>query len=751
MSFRKSHAAISSLANSLSRLVRMRQRKRTQSKRLARRRFLEQLEPRNLMALDIVALTPADNSVGWSLDTNLTIKFNAAVVKGQGLINVVQNSTGKLGMSVDVTSSAVTIAGDTVTIDLPSNLQTATPYTVYIDSGTFLDTTSTPTAAATLLTQNFEFLPLGPFGSGIGGGDGTDFTLTPPLSDTVDNATLPTGGLAPFRGWSFMDKNSWIGQAGDQSRSAFTKSSGTVAVGDTDQFDDAANGGGFSSKYVSRPINLTGVAANSVVLEFDSSFRPETLDPDKTPAENLTSNQIGLLDVSFDNGTTWTNIFQYDVLNTGSEPAALNVNEHKVVNVPNPASPAGPMKFRYGLTGSNDWWWALDNVKVTGTVTGTPFLGITDATKWNLDVQSLTVAVDKTSMSENGGTATGTVTRVTPDTTAALTVTLTSSDTTEATVPATVVIPIGSTTATFPITAVNDTLADRTQKVTFTANAPSFTTGTASMDVLDDEGPKIVAVSTIGVDFRGNLSMILSEPVKKGNGLINIMRSNATGDVRVASIDVASAEVTISANGTKVTINPTADLVNNTSYYVLIDDGAFVALAATTGAVKTIIQTESFDLLPLGPLTAPATGGDGTDLTKTAPVGFGVTGVAPGGKADFNSWVFADKTAWSATSGGGGRENFTGGTNTVALADASQWGNGSLSNIMNTFLTTRPINLATSGIAAGSVSLEFDVAYKSNSFMYGSVECFLRWWDHLHVARQLRLQQPGHYLRAYGV
>ena len=66
MSFRNSHAALTSLANSFSRLVRLRQRKRSQAKRVARKRFLEQLEPRNLMALNIVSLSPVDGAVGTS-------------------------------------------------------------------------------------------------------------------------------------------------------------------------------------------------------------------------------------------------------------------------------------------------------------------------------------------------------------------------------------------------------------------------------------------------------------------------------------------------------------------------------------------------------------------------------------------------------------------------------------------------------------------------------------------------------------
>ncbi len=730
MPFRKSQAAFTSL---VSRLVSLRQRKRFQNKRIARKRFLEQLEPRNLMALDIVSVTPVDGANDWALNTNLTITFNGPVVKGQGNIHVVQNSTGTLGVAVDVNSANVTIAGNTVTVDLPTDLLAAQAYTVYLDNGTFLDGTAVSTTAATLLTQNFDLLPLGPFTAPITVGDGTDFTLTPPLNYSVDNAALATGGLAPYRGWSFMDKNSWIREAG-QSRDAFTKGSGTVALGDPDQFDDAANGGAFNSKFVSRPIKLTGVTANSVVLEFDSSFRPE-------------DSQIGTLDVRFDGGA-WTNILTLDPTNTNNNaPSAtnnpVNLNEHLTSGINTGVSTGGlgnapfrsiqnpvgatSMELRWGVVGQNDWWWAIDNLQVKGTVTGVPFLGVSSPTFWNLDIPFLTLGIDKTSMSENGGTATGTVTR-NGSTAAALTVTLANNDTTEASIPASVMIPIGALSATFPITAVDDAIPDRTQTVTITASAPNFANVTRSIDVLDDEGPKIVSLSPIdnalGVDYRRDLSMTLTKPVKKGNGLINIVRTN--GNLLVASLDVKSAAVTVS--GATVTINPPADLAGNTDYYVLMDDGVFVDLDAVA-ATKTILQTTSFDLLPLGPFTAPATGGDGTDFTVTAPTGYNnnpagtVLGGGAGSRIDFNKFNFFDKNAWAATTGGGARADFALASGVVAVADAAT---GAGTNVMQSFITTRPIDLANSatnpGVAAGSVSIEFDGSFSVGLPRIGTVE-----------------------------
>lgn len=79
----------------------------------------------------------------------------------------------------------------------------------------------------------------------------------------------------------------------------------------------------------------------------------------------------------------------------------------------------------------------------------------------------------------------GTVTR-TGSTTSDLVVNLATSDATEATVPATVTIPANQVSATFPITAVNDTFPDGNKSVTLTASATAAVSGTATLTVLDD-------------------------------------------------------------------------------------------------------------------------------------------------------------------------------------------------------------------------------------------------------------------------
>lgn len=718
-----------SIARSIRRLVQKQRSLRNRRVRMARRRLIEQLEPRNLMALSILSVSPLDGATNVPVGSNLVITFNEPVLKGQGNIHVLRQSTGTLGVAVDVTSPNVAVTGSVVTIDLPVDLQLDNTYDVVIDNGAFKDATTGLTSGATLLTQHFDFLPLGPFVT-ESGGDGTDFTLTPPLGFTVDNSLMPADGVPEWRGWSFADKNAWA-QVDDQSRSAFGLASGAIAVGDSDEWDDAPHPpGNFNSFLITKPISLAGVTASSAVLEFDSSFRPE-------------DSQIGELDVRFDNGV-WERLLTLNPTNTSNEaPNATNnirnVNEHLTsgVNtgvssdgkgnaafraVQNPAT-ATTMQFRWRVEGGNDWWWGLDNLKVTGQIVGAPFAGVSNRTFFNFSTPEspkLSLAIDKTTMSENGGTAIGTVSRnglPTGD----LVVTLSSNDTTEATVPATVTIPNGQAAANFTITAVDDALSDRTQTVTISVTATNFAASSRSIDVLDDEGPKILTLSpadnATGVNYQSNLAVTFDVNVKKGSGQIHLIQ--ASTNTLGVSIDVNSPNVTVS--GPTVTIDPPINLFGLAGYYVLVDDGALLD-TSTTPSANTVLLNQTFDLLPLRPfVTEP--GGDGTDFTKTPPLGFTVdNGGMPGGSnSDFDGWSFMDKNSWVATAGNQGRGDFARATGNVAVADPDEWDDvAHNTGAFNSFLRTAPINLA--GVAAGSVVLEFDSSYRPELPQIGSLQ-----------------------------
>ncbi|MBT8037962.1 MAG: M6 family metalloprotease domain-containing protein, partial [Verrucomicrobiae bacterium] len=109
----------------------------------------------------------------------------------------------------------------------------------------------------------------------------------------------------------------------------------------------------------------------------------------------------------------------------------------------------------------------------------------TDEVIITVGIAGLSVAIDQASISENGGTSSATLTRV--STAGDLVVNLSSDDSSEATVPASVTILDGNATANFTVTAQNDSLDDGTQTVTITATASGYPVVTDTVDVLDDE------------------------------------------------------------------------------------------------------------------------------------------------------------------------------------------------------------------------------------------------------------------------
>ena len=117
---------------------------------------------------------------------------------------------------------------------------------------------------------------------------------------------------------------------------------------------------------------------------------------------------------------------------------------------------------------------------------------------------SLTIATNPTTtpptVSEAAGSnaAVGTVARNTFAGTP-LTVSLSSSNTGKLTVPATVTIPAGAASATFPIDAVDNAIADGTQSVTITASAGGLSSDSATVQVTDNDTAGIVVTPTSGL------------------------------------------------------------------------------------------------------------------------------------------------------------------------------------------------------------------------------------------------------------
>ena len=160
---------------------------------------------------------------------------------------------------------------------------------------------------------------------------------------------------------------------------------------------------------------------------------------------------------------------------------------------------AGQTSANFAVAAVNDAVFdGTQNVTVTasaaGFIAGTAGVQVTDD-----ELPALTVAINPASFGENAGAsaATGTVTRQGP-TTSAVTVNLASNDTTEASVPATVTIAAGQSSATFAVGAVDDAASDGTQTAVVTASAAGYASGTANVQVTDNDTPPFAASYDFG-------------------------------------------------------------------------------------------------------------------------------------------------------------------------------------------------------------------------------------------------------------
>jgi hypothetical protein len=153
----------------------------------------------------------------------------------------------------------------------------------------------------------------------------------------------PTAGgdtVIEFDGWTFVDPVSWNNTAG-QARDQFTKGTGVIAVADSDEYDDKADAK-FNASLATPAIDISGAAAGSLILTYDSSWRQEP--------------QSGKVTVSFDGGAPVTLLEL-----TPATPTAYDESVELSLNNPEEAKTA---VISWEKQGHNNWWWAIDNIKV---------------------------------------------------------------------------------------------------------------------------------------------------------------------------------------------------------------------------------------------------------------------------------------------------------------------------------------------------------------------------------------------------
>ncbi|KUN33463.1 hypothetical protein AQJ30_33850 [Streptomyces longwoodensis] len=167
------------------------------------------------------------------------------------------------------------------------------------------------------------------------------YTHTPPTGWTVDNSAMGTGGVTEWRGWTFTTDEFWTQAQRDQSRESNVRARGVFAVADGDEWQDKAFTGTFDSTLVSPAWTVTGGSA--ATLTYTTYYRHE-------------APQKGEVLVAYDDGTPLT-VRTY----TADVPSRT---ETLTLQVPAGARTAR-IRFRY--TGGNNWYWVVDQVRLTQT------------------------------------------------------------------------------------------------------------------------------------------------------------------------------------------------------------------------------------------------------------------------------------------------------------------------------------------------------------------------------------------------
>jgi len=176
---------------------------------------------------------------------------------------------------------------------------------------------------------------------------------------------------------------------------------------------------------------------------------------------------------------------------TSSDPAELEPDQTVIF-------PAGESSVLFDLTTVDDD--LLDGtqfVTITATLPGGgPISGVVRVN--DNESAALAVEVPKTVSEGDGRLPARGLVRVNTPVDKDVLVALSSDDPSEATVPETVTIPKGKSSAAFDLIVVNDVVVDGPQTVTITASVPGWTSGSETMVVLDDPEDARFAPSIAG-------------------------------------------------------------------------------------------------------------------------------------------------------------------------------------------------------------------------------------------------------------
>ncbi len=241
---------------------------------------------------------------------------------------------------------------------------------------------------------------------------------------------------------------------------------------------------------------------------------------------------------------------------------------------------------------------------------------------------TLSIVITPNTLAENVGNNAGTltVTRNNSPTTAELVVTLVSSNSSRVTVPTTVTIPAGQTSATAALATINNTATDGDLLVTVSGSATGFATQQTSFIVSDDDKAVLnltVAQNTVAEDSGTLSGTVTSNLTSSVDRVVNLTYSNSN---RISG----PATVTIPAGQTSA--NVTFTVVNGGVF-----DGSAKA-RVTAAAVGSALDTEEITVTDVDDVAITTNISTNTfvqsnDTVITRNASFTITGTTTAGAA----------------------------------------------------------------------------------------------------------------------
>ncbi|MEG3969333.1 Ig-like domain-containing protein, partial [Microcoleus sp. T2B6] len=536
--------------------------------------------------------TPADNATSVAVAANLVVTLNEAVKKGTGNI-VIKKTDGTVVETINVTSPNVTVSGSTVTVNPTANLAPGTGYYVEIATGAIKDLAGnnyvgTTGATAWNFTTAAAVDTTPPTATFTPADNATSVAVAANLVVTLNEAVKKgTGNIV------IKKTDGTVVETINVTSPNVTVSGSTVTVNPT---ANLAPGTGYYVEIATGAIkdlagnNYAGTTG-ATAWNFTTAVAVDTTAPTATftPADNATSvavaaNLVVTLNEAVKKGTGNIVIKKTD----GTVVETINVTSPNVTvsgsNVTvNPTADLAPGTGYYveiatgaikdlagnnyaGTTGATAWNFntaaAVDTTAPTATFT--PADNATSvAVAANL-VVTLNEAVQKGTgnivIKKTDGTVVETINVTSPN------VTVSGSNVTVN--PTADLAPGTGYYVEIANGAIKD-LAGNNYAGTTGATAWNFNTAVAADTTPPTAATFTPADNATNIAVAANLVVNLNEAVQKGTGNIVIKKTDGTV---VETINVTSTNVTVT--GSTVTVNPTADLAQNTDYYVEIAKGA---------------------------------------------------------------------------------------------------------------------------------------------------------------------------------